>query len=212
MTYVQGKWNLLAAASASLLVACASTGVGQVGSTKVPNTGHASASDAGQFGDEYSVSTAISTVKSRGSETRMSSNAIRLPERPLNEIASFAYAYPAECGGHEFSVYESGGVQILEYHYLGADGERHEIRDYVSGPSPFIRAGLWGAYDHTADSITSMRPQYQARGSSLIRGVYSQGLMADLPSTTRESLGEAYRQALSDANACQTTLANVNEL
>jgi hypothetical protein len=212
MTYVQGKRILLAAASASLLVACASTGVSQVGGTKNSNTGYASVNDTGRFGDEYSVSTAISTVKSRGSETRMSSTAIRLPERPLNEIASFAYAYPAECGGHEFSVYESGDMQILEYHYLGADGDRHEIRDYISGPSPFIRAGLWGAYDHTADSVSSMRPHYQARGSSLIKGVYSQGLVADLPTATRESLGKAYRRALSEANACQSTLASVDDI
>lgn len=212
MTYVQGKRILLAAASASLLAACASTGIGQLGGTKVSNSDYASVNAASQFGDEYSVGTAISTVKSRGSETRMSSTAIRLPERPLNEIASFAYAYPAECGGHEFSVYESGDVQILEYRYSGPSGERHDIRDYVSGPSPFIRAGLWGAYDHTADSVASMQPQYQARGNSMLKGIYSQGLVTDLPLGTRESLGKAYRRALSEANACQTTLASVDDI
>jgi hypothetical protein len=211
MKHVQGKRILLAAVSASLFAACTSTGVGQVGGAKPSNSGYASVGGAGRFGNENTVGAAISTVKSHGSETRMGSTAIRLPERPLYEIAAFAYAYPPECGGHEFSVYESGDMQILEYRYSSENGDSYEIRDYVNGPSPFIKAGLWGAYDHTADSVASMRPQYQARGSSLIRGVYSQGLVADLPTATRESLGRAYSKALDEANACRTTLANLDK-
>ena len=57
-----------------------------------------------------------------------------------------------------------------------------------------------------------MRPQYQARGSSLLKGAYSQGLVTDLPVATRESLGKAYRRALSEANACQATLASLDDI
>jgi hypothetical protein len=141
----------------------------------------------------------------QGNQGRVSSRAIRLPERPLGEIAVFGYQYPPTCGGHEFRVYEAQDMQILEYQYATLDGESHIIRDYIAGPSPFVEPGLWTAYDHTADSISTMTSQFEQRGDRMFNGVYSQGLITSLPDVEQRTLGNAYQKAISDAFACQDT-------
>lgn len=159
----------------------------------------------GHFGDTFDVLTTIGTIKSQGSQDRFSSRAIRLPERPLGEIAVFDYQFPPNCGGHEFRVLEANETQILEYQYAAHDGDTYMIRDYVSGPSPFVKAGLWGAYDHTADSIATMTSQFQQRGDGMFNGVYSQGLVTGLPVAEQRVLGSAYQEALSDVYDCRDT-------
>jgi hypothetical protein len=158
-----------------------------------------------QYGSDYAIEQTIRAVISNGSEDRLSSRAIRLPERPLSEIAVFGYQFPSVCGGHEFRVYEAQGMQILEYSYAGQDGDEHMIRDYVSGPSPFVQAGLWTAYDHTAASISTMTTQFEKRGDGLFNGVYSQGLVTSLPAVEQRTLGNAYQQAISEVYDCRDT-------
>jgi len=154
------------------------------------------------YGDEYVVQAAIGAVKLQGNLGRVSSRAIRLPERPLGEIAVFGYQFPLTCGGHEFRVYEAQDMQILEYQYAAHDGATHMIRDYVSGPNPFVEPGLWTAYDHTAGSISSMTSQFEQRSGGSMNGVYSQGLVTGLPVSEQRALGSAYQRALSDVYAC----------
>ena len=158
-----------------------------------------------QYGNDYAIEQTIRTVISNGSEDRLSSRAIRLPEQPLSEIAVFGYRFPSVCGGHKFRVYEAQGLQILEYSYASQDGDEHMIRDYISGPSPFVQAGLWTAYDHTADSISTMTTQFEKRGDGMFNGVYSQGLVTSLPAVEQRALGNAYQQAISDVYDCRDT-------
>ena len=155
------------------------------------------------YGDRHAVEATIGAVKSQGQMDRLSSRAIRLPEKPLGEIAVFGYQFPATCGAHEFRVYETDDAQILEYNYAGSDGESHKIRDYVSGSSPFVEPGLWSAFDHTADSISTMTSQVSQRGDRMINGAYSSGLVTGLPDVEQRVLGNAYRRALSDVYACR---------
>jgi hypothetical protein len=155
------------------------------------------------YGDRYAVEAAIGTIKSQGHMDRMSSRAIRLPEKPLGEIAVFGYQFPATCGAHEFRVYETGNAQILEYSYAGGDGELHTIRDYVSGSSPFVEPGLWSDLDHTADSISTMMSLVSQRGDRMINGAYSSGLVTGLPDVEQRTLGNAYNRALNDVYACR---------
>jgi len=158
-----------------------------------------------QYGNDFAIEQTIRAVIRNGSEDRLSSHAIRLPERPLSEIAVFGYRFPSICGGHEFRVYEAKGMQILEYSYAAQDGDKHMIRDYVSGPSPFVQAGLWTAYDHTADSISTMTTQFEKRGDGMFNGVYSQGLVTGLPAVEQRALGNAYQQAISEVYDCRDT-------
>ena len=191
---VKRIWVL--AASVLACTACVSTG------SSVSDTSANATTSPGQFGDEFVVQATIGTIKSQGSQDRLSSRAIRLPERPLDEIAVFDYQFPQSCGGHEFRVLEASETQILEFQYAANDGHTYMIRDYVSGPSPFVKAGLWGAYDHTAGSISKMTTQFEQRGGGMFNGVYSQGLVTSLPAVEQRALGSAYQQALNDVYDC----------
>lgn len=157
-----------------------------------------------QFGDDFVVQATIVTIKSQGRQDRLSSRAIRLPERPLDEIFVFDYQFPQSCGGHDFRVLETGETQILEYEYAASNGDTYMIRDYVSGRNPFVQAGLWSAYDHTANSLSTMTSQIEQRGDGIINSVYSRGLVTGLPVEEQRALGSAYQEALNDVYNCST--------
>ena len=203
------KKALMVIAATVACAACApmdTTGyVSAEGGSKSMSPSHASGSLTDQFGNDIAITQTIDTVITQGSQNRVSSRAIRLPERPLGEIAVFGYQFPLSCGGHEFRVYEAQDMQILEYQYDSNDGGTQMIRDYITGPSPFVRAGLWSAYDHTADSISTMTSQFEQRGAGMFNGVYSQGLVTNLPDVEQRALGSAYQQALSDVYGCRDT-------
>lgn len=155
------------------------------------------------YGAEDNVRGTVDVIKTAGDVSRISSHAIRLPSNPLRTITAFDYEFPDDCGGHRFRVYEADGTQILEYAYAPAVGRKHIIRDYISGPSPFIRAGLWTAYDHTGDSVSDMNLKFARRGSGILVGTYSQGPVTGLDSSSQRVLGAAYDRALRDSNGCR---------
>ncbi len=159
---------------------------------------------AGVYGVEDDVRGTVDIIKTAGEVSQISSHAIRLPSNPLRTITTFDYEFPDSCGGHHFRVYEANGTQILEYAYAPAGGQGHVIRDYISGPSPFIQAGLWTAYDHTGDSVANMNLRFASRGSGILTGTYSQGPMTGLDPSARRVLGRAYDRALRDSHSCQS--------
>ncbi len=157
----------------------------------------------GSYGAAETVHATVEIVKSAGNVSRISSRAIRLPSHPLRTITSFEYEFPTDCGGHLFRVYETGSTLILEFEYASAEGSSRVIRDYVTGPSPFIEAGLWTAYDHTGDGVSGMSVQYAKRGAGVFRGTYSQGPVTGLDASSRRNLGAAYDRAVRDTLACR---------
>lgn len=157
----------------------------------------------GVYGVEADVRGTVDIVKKVGDENKISSHAIRLPSNPLRTITTFDYEFPDNCGGHHFRVYEADGIQILEYAYAPQVGRGYVIRDYISGPSPFIQAGLWTAYDHTGDGVSDMRMQFGMRGSGILTGTYSQGPVTALDQSARRVLGTAYDSALHDSLDCR---------
>jgi len=203
------KKVLVSMAATVACAACApmdSTGSGSAATgTKLVSPSYASGNPTDQYGNGVAIRQTIDTVITQGNQGRLSSRAIRLPERPLGEIAVFGYQFPLSCGGHQFRVYETHDAQILEYQYDANDGGTQMIRDYISGPSPFVEPGLWSAYDHTADSISTMTSQFEQRGAGMFNGVYSQGLVTNLPDVEQRALGSAYQQALSDVYDCRDT-------
>jgi len=206
MTYFAIKRNWMLAVTMVACTACVSTGDSAVGVAAGDTISPApSGGSAGLYGDEYIVQATIGTIKLRGNQDRMSSRAIRLPERPLGEIAVFGYQFPLTCGGHKFRVYEAQNTQILEYQYDSNDGDTQMIRDYISGSSPFVEPGLWSAYDHTAGSISTMTSHFEQRGAGMFNGVYSQGLVTNLPNVEQREFGSAYQQALNDVYDCSDT-------
>ena len=162
-----------------------------------------SSNDAPAYGSESDVQHTVDFVKTAGEARVLTSHAVHLPIHPLQAITAFDYAFPGECGGHRFRVYESDGTQILEFEYAAAGGRNYVIRDYVSGPSPFISAGLWGAYDHTADSVHDMSLHYEKRGSGRLKGTYSRGAITDLDVSAQRTLGNAYESAIRDSYGCR---------
>lgn len=185
----------LAAATLAICAGCTTTSDPQRAVYSNPYAGVA------DFGDEFSVQSAVVTVKREGDHTQLASTALRLPERPLSEIESFTYQFPEQCGGHEFAVYEADDTQILEYRHVDLDGTVR-IRDYVAHDHPFVEPGLWGAYDHTAGGVKAMNAQVVDRGDKMFAGSYSQGFVTGLPQAQQDALGDAYRRALSDVLAC----------
>ena len=157
----------------------------------------------GVYGGEADVRGTVDIVKTVGDVSEIGSHAIRLPSNPLRTITAFDYEFPDICGGHHFRVYEANGTQILEYAYAPPDGKGHVIRDYVTGPNPFIGAGLWTAYDHTGDSVSDMDLTFSSRGSGIFTGTYSQGPVTGLDRSARRVLGRAYDRALRDSQACR---------
>lgn len=158
---------------------------------------------AAVYGVEDDVRGTVDFVKTVGDVSQISSRAIRLPSNPLHTITAFDYEFPENCGGHHFRVYEAVGTQILEYAYAPPGGKGHIIRDYISGPSPFIGAGLWTAYDHTGGSVSDMNLTFASRGSGIMTGTYSQGPVTGLDPSVRRVLGSAYDRALRDSQACR---------
>jgi len=156
------------------------------------------------YGVEDDVRETVDIIKTVGDVSHISSRAVRLPSNPLHTITAFDYAFPVHCGGHHFRVYEADGTQILEYAYAPSDGKGYVIRDYVSGPSPFIQAGLWTAYDHTGDGVSHMSLKFARRGSGILTGTYSQGPVTGLDPSARHVLGTAYDRALRDSHACRS--------
>lgn len=161
------------------------------------------ADDLTTYGVEDNVRGTVDVIKTSGDVSRISSHAIRLPSNPLRTITAFDYEFPADCGGHRFRVYEADGTQILEYEYAPTSGREYIIRDYISGPNPFIRAGLWTAYDHTGDSVSDMSLKYAKRGSGILAGTYSQGPVTGLDPSSKRVLGAAYDRALRDSTGCR---------
>jgi len=156
------------------------------------------------YGAESDVQGTIDIVKSAGDVSVVSSRAIRLPKNPLHAITTFAYEFPGDCGGHRFRVYEADGTQILEYAYAAGDGGAYLIRDYISGPSPFIQAGLWSAYDHTEDSVANMSLHFETRIDGFLAGTYSKGPVTGLNTPEKQAFGRAYEQALRDTHICRS--------
>lgn len=204
MRRIAAKRTIVLLATTVTCAACGSTSI--LNTSKSEDATLANES-SGQYGDLGAVRATISTVKLQGREDHLSSRAIRLPERPLGEIAVFDYQFPPSCGAHEFRVIEAGSTQILEYRFANQDGEAQAIRDYIKGPSPFVEPGLWTAYDHTANSISTMKSQVEQRGDRLLKGAYSRGLVTGLADADQRALGSAYQRALGDANACQAAQA-----
>lgn len=155
------------------------------------------------YGAASDVREAIDLVKTAGTATVISSRALRLPSHPLSAVTAFDYLFPETCGGHRFRVYELSDIQILEFEYAASDGRRYVIRDYISGPNPFIAPGLWTAYDHTEDSVADMSLQFGIRGSGILRGTYSQGPVTGLELQAQHTLGRAYDRALRDTAGCR---------
>jgi len=206
MRHFAAKRILILATSMLACTACVSTGNSLFGTGADSSAMSADATtSAGSFGDEFAVQATIGRIKSNGNQNRLSSRAIRLPERPLGEIAVFDYQFPPSCGSHEFRVLEASETQILEYQFAAQNGSTYAIRDYVSGSSPFVKAGLWSANDHTADSISTMTSQVAQSGDRMFSGVYSQGLVTGLPVSEQRALGAAYQQAVSDVYNCRDT-------
>lgn len=158
------------------------------------------------FGSETGIAATVQAVKANGAATHLDHRSVSLPnERPFETYRIYRYRFPARCGGATFSVYEGYKLQILEYEHAEADGTVVKVRDYIDGPGPYCSAGLWGPYDHTADSIDSMfllSGRGDQDGLGLHPGAYEVGWMTGLEAPRRQALGQAYGEAVAAAAAC----------
>ena len=63
--------------------------------------------DTPAYGSEADVHGTVDIVKAAGEIRVLTSHAVQLPIHPLQAVTEFNYAFPGECGGHQFRVYES---------------------------------------------------------------------------------------------------------
>lgn len=172
------------------------------GGTKLDAVSGRIAVDSGMYGGNFAIAQTISAVVRHGDRQRLSSRAVRLPELPLGEITVSSFAFPSACGGHQFRVIETNKTQVLEYTYPDGKGDTYHIRDYVRGANPFIKPGLWTAFDHTADSISLMSSNVGSSQSGPVATVYSRGLVTSLPKEKQHLYGRAYHAATDDVISC----------
>ena len=136
----------------------------------------------------------------------LASHAVTLPnQRRFASLQVFDYQFPEHCGGHAFRVYEGDKLQILEYRHPLVGHGAATIRDYVVGPSPFIEAGLWTPYDHTAESMggmTLLAGKGEEDGMAFRAGTYEIGLITGLAAPTQLELGRHYDRAVHAASTC----------
>ncbi len=157
------------------------------------------------FGLQPDVYTTVAKVRDAGAVTHLASRAVRLPKRPVGAVTAYEYQLPQSCGSHRFRVYEFEQTQILEYLYDRPDGGQDQIRDYVEGPSAFIKPGLWTSFDHTRSGMSQMRTDVVRTRSNLVPSVYSRGLVSGLAEMTKHDLDVAYRRALIFAEYCDSS-------
>lgn len=157
---------------------------------------------ARRYGVEREVLATVALVKRAGDRRRLSSHAVRLPLDELEPIDEFVYTLPQACGGYAFRVYETNRTQILEFAYFDVDGAEFAIRDYVAGANPFIKPGLWTAFDHTADTIPYMRAELEESSPPLPRFVYLRALVSGDSEPLQRELGMAYKRAIRAAARC----------
>src|SRR5882672_11698776 len=157
---------------------------------------------ARRYGVGRDVLATVALVKGAGEARRLSSRAVHLPLDEYEPIAEFDYALSPECGGYAFRVYETARTQILEFAYSDADGATFLIRDYVLGANPFIKPGLWGAYDHTADTIPYMRAELGETLPPLPPYTYLKALVTGDSEGLQRELGMAYKRAVRAAVRC----------
>ena len=183
----------LAAVASASLTGCVAFGAGdtQQGWTRVA-----------RYGGEADVLATVALVKGSGEAHRLSSRAVHLPLDEYEPIAEFDYALPPACGGYAFRVYETARTQILEFAYSDVDGATFLIRDYVLGANPFIKPGLWGAYDHTADTIPYMRAELAETLPPLPPYAYLKALVTGDSEPLQRELGMAYKRAIRAAVRC----------
>lgn len=157
---------------------------------------------AEEYGSPRDVLATVDLVMAAGKSSRMGSQAVHLPTHELHSFTVFDYRLPPDCGGYAFRVYESGKTRILEYRYERRPGETYLIRDYVSGNNPFMKPGLWSAYDHTADSVSTMMTLFVETQGRIVPRVYSRGPVTGLGEMTQRDLGLAYRYAVEAGRQC----------
>ena len=157
---------------------------------------------ARRYGVAHDVLATVALVKRAGDMRQLSSHAVRLPLDELQPIDEFVYTLPDACGGYAFRVYETNRTQILEFAYLDLDGAAFAIRDYVAGANPFIKPGLWTAFDHTADTIPYMRAELEESTPPLPRFVYVRALVSGDSELLQRELGMAYKRAIRAAAHC----------
>lgn len=157
---------------------------------------------ARRYGVGREVLATVALVKGAGEARQLGSRAVHLPLDEYQPIAEFDYALPPACGGYAFRVYETAKTQILEYAYSDADGAVFLIRDYVLGANPFIKPGLWSAFDHTADTIPYMRAELEETTPPLSPSVYLKALVTGDSESLQRELGMAYKRAVRAAVHC----------
>ena len=193
----------LALISTTLCTGCASFVDSVFRSQSQPiSSNDPSAHPYGEFGRQPNVLSTLRTVKAAGSVRVLGSHAVHLPIKPLSAVTVFDYQLPEACGGHSFRVYEFEQTQILEYVYVRENGQQESIRDYITGPSPFVKPGLWTSYDHTARGIGEMRTEFVGTNARRAPSVYSRGLVTGLEGVAQRELDVAYRRALVFAESC----------
>ncbi len=162
---------------------------------------------SGPYGNEADIKRVVSTIQSHSQAQQLSARGFNLPNSsPYAFISVYDFRFPDDCGAGHFRYYQSEGASILEYEDHTPGNHVVKIRDYLTGPGPFVGAGLWGALDSTSDSpLILLSGSADQGGMGLMSGAYQIGWVTTLSHKDQERLGQEYAAALSRAAACHSS-------
>ena len=163
---------------------------------------------SGPYGAQEEILNIASEIQQRAKPVNISSRNIVLPNKPIYiNLKGYSYTLPSACGGLSFTFYKNEFLQILEYNHKTANNKSVKIRDYISANNPFVTAGLWGPYDHTAK--TALNNVLRSSGSSsndddmgLLRSEYNVGWVTTISESQQLEIGLAYANAITSADTC----------
>ena len=161
---------------------------------------------SGPYGAQEEILNIISEIQQRATPVTISSRDIVLPNKPIYiNLASYTYKLPKACGSLSFTFYKNEFLQILEYNHKTTKNKSVKIRDYISANNPFVTAGLWGPYDHTAKTALNNVLRSGSGDDAdmgLLRSEFNVGWVTTISETQQLEVGLAYANAITSADTC----------
>lgn len=161
------------------------------------------------YGTGADIRRVVAIIRTSSQAERLSARGFNLSNAsPYAFILVYSYHFPAACGGYRFRYYQGSGVRILEYDDRVSADHTVKIRDYLTGPGPFIGAGVWGPLDSTSDSpLILLSGKSDQGGMGLMSGSYQIGWVTTLSHDDQKRLGGEYAAAVRRAGACAAAVS-----
>ena len=163
---------------------------------------------SGPHGEVANILRIAAETRSRGTQTRVSTADLKVPDRPLNDVVTrFDYTFPANCGAQRFSYFEGHNFRALGHH----QGDKVVI-DVLAGGGPFTAPRLWGPFDQVKNDTVDMHllvGNGEQDSFGLMKASYTVGMVTEMPADRLGEYGSAYQHATATSGDCALPAAPV---